>query len=422
MPGRSEGLRRSAATLLLGAVAACGGVEGTADSGAGVRVTDSAGVAIVSNEGPLLTGADRWVVDLGEEGRYGYGDDPDEGLMFPMAARSLSDGRVVVGDQGTRQLKLFSPDGRFLQSVGRDGEGPGEFRSVFGLWVTAGDTLVVWDIALARLTRFDAAGRHIASRALPGDPTPPVLLGLLPDGSPVGTFPAEDAFESAMTRPPGTRIQTQDALARFDGAGRAPSTIASRPGDVLEVTRFEGAPAIGSPRFSPQPTWALHDARIFYTPAASFEVQMLDGNGALQWITRRPEGDLRITDEMIAAYKAWAIRLEEANPDRFRGTRARMEDAVFPERKPSVGTLLVDARGNVWARPVDMPFDSLADWSVFSPEGRWITDVTVPGMPWTILEIGDAHLLARTTDALDVPYIVRVPLRKPGGTPSAGAR
>lgn len=411
---RCQGLRTDAIALLLSVMSACAPRERVDGTAGGVSETDSAGVAIVWNERPLLEGADRWTVDLTEQARYGEGDDHPEGLMVPVAARTLSDGRVVVGDQGTRQLTVFAPDGRSLQTLGRDGEGPGEFRSVFGLWATGGDTLLVWDIALARLTRFDAAGRPIASLAIPGNPSPPALLGLLPDGSPVGTVPAGDVFGSAMTRPPGTRIQTEDALARYDGEGRTSDTIARRAGDVLEVTRFEGAPAIGSPRFSPQPTWALHDDRIFYTPAASFEVQMLDADGQLERIARRREADLRITEEMIAAYKAWAIRLEEANPDRFRGTRARMEDAVFPERKPSVGTLLVDARGNVWARPVTMPFDSLVDWSVFSPEGRWITDVTVPGQPWTLLEIGEAHVLARTANELDVPYIVRLPLRKTG--------
>jgi hypothetical protein len=43
-------------------------------------------------------------------------------------------------------------------------------------------------------------------------------------------------------------------------------------------------------------------------------------------------------------------------------------------------------------------------WSVFDPDGRWITEVTVPGS-WEILDIGRDYLLTRETNELDVERV-----------------
>lgn len=61
----------------------------------------------------------------------------------------LPDGRIVVLDSQARAIRVFDAGGKFVQSVGRAGDGPGEFRSPVALDLDVG----------RRLYAFDALGR-----------------------------------------------------------------------------------------------------------------------------------------------------------------------------------------------------------------------------------------------------------------------
>ena len=52
---------------------------------------------------------------------------PEYQLFRVRAALTLSDGRIVVSNSGTQQLRLYDPQGRYLVTAGGPGEGPGEF-------------------------------------------------------------------------------------------------------------------------------------------------------------------------------------------------------------------------------------------------------------------------------------------------------
>lgn len=63
-------------------------------------------------------------------------------------------GRFLAG--GTRgTVGVFAPDGRLQFAVGRAGSGPGEFREPYALYFTRGDSVVVLDRAIRRVTVFD---------------------------------------------------------------------------------------------------------------------------------------------------------------------------------------------------------------------------------------------------------------------------
>ena len=135
---------------------------GTADDGAALaapeRVVSTTGVETVTNLAPSL-----WVDTTGwrlRETTVIVPDDTGAGaLTNPTGALLGADGLLYVAEREPRSVKVFSRDGRFVRSVGRTGEGPGEFRYVMlGL---QGDTILVQDPSLGRLTRFDGAGNQV---------------------------------------------------------------------------------------------------------------------------------------------------------------------------------------------------------------------------------------------------------------------
>jgi hypothetical protein len=70
-------------------------------------------------------------------------------------------GRIYVADSKPQIIKVFGPDGNFLHTIGREGEGPGEFKNAF--IAVHGSKLVVHDPGLSRTTVFDTSGALIRS-------------------------------------------------------------------------------------------------------------------------------------------------------------------------------------------------------------------------------------------------------------------
>lgn len=83
-------------------------------------------------------------------------------LRFPQAVAVAPDGTVYVGDQGSRAVQAFAPDGTFLRAIGRAGTRPGELAGVGALAVAGDGSLLVAD-GQNRIHRFAADGRHLTT-------------------------------------------------------------------------------------------------------------------------------------------------------------------------------------------------------------------------------------------------------------------
>jgi hypothetical protein len=89
----------------------------------------------------------------------------------------LSDGGLVAID--VNRVKYFDAAGRLLKVAGRDGDGPGEFRQLYAICRTRGDTIVVADGA--RLGVLDKHGTFV--KHLPSPPGDLPLDGCFDDGT-----------------------------------------------------------------------------------------------------------------------------------------------------------------------------------------------------------------------------------------------
>lgn len=71
------------------------------------------------------------------------------------------DGRIFVTERFTARVFQYAPDGSFVHSFGRKGDGPGEFRNPFAIGFN-GDTAAVFDVGHRRLDRYLANGQYLA--------------------------------------------------------------------------------------------------------------------------------------------------------------------------------------------------------------------------------------------------------------------
>ncbi|MBK6493581.1 MAG: hypothetical protein IPG05_00510 [Gemmatimonadetes bacterium] len=119
------------------------------------------GIIQVTNSGPTKwadTSGWRLVLEreiVPEEGSPGE-------IGNPRTVVAGEDGTIYLLQQAPTMIKVYGADGQWLRNIGREGNGPGEFRD--GMFGIARDTLFVQDPNNARFTTFTTNGTFITTK------------------------------------------------------------------------------------------------------------------------------------------------------------------------------------------------------------------------------------------------------------------
>ncbi len=121
----------------------------------GSVVTEN-GVLVVKN--PLEPVYGEITLALKEE--LSIGSEEDEKTAFFQAIRFTVDelGNYFVADVGNNRVQKFDKNGKYLQTIGRSGQGPGEFNSPNSIFIDDNGTLYVLQQQGVRLSLFDRKG------------------------------------------------------------------------------------------------------------------------------------------------------------------------------------------------------------------------------------------------------------------------
>jgi hypothetical protein len=391
LPGRaSDPLRRAPVVLASALLAfASGGCEtsnspdiGSPDTA--IRI-DSAGVMLVKYPGLPPIEASR--IAIADEPDLVLGDGGDvQGLdhdFFQIAGVSqLRDGTLVVANSGSRELRFYGADGQLLRSVGRGGDGPGEFRGMQGLWIMAGDTVVVWDRTLSRLQHFSPEGDFVRSTPIVQTPFSAGFSGLRPQPQAV----LEDGLVAVFVHSPHTATQR--------GVQERPPVLVAlhRPGDggwdSVQVVPGNGRIlAMGDDGelrsrdyyFPGYPVVAGAGTTLAVADAERFRVELFDPEGRLISVFSASVPEIPVTADVIEAQlKHMADQIPAGASDEWFD---RIRTAAFANHAPSlpkVWTVFVDADERVWVERYDVPGVRSSRWEVFARDGTWVGRVEVP--------------------------------------------
>ena len=148
------------ATVAVLAVAACQDVDSPDGSDTRMEEQDSADVRIVENARPADGSRLGWRIGTEPAVTIGKLEGEEPYMLFvAMDATRLSDGRIVVVNAGTHELRVFDGAGIHMDTWGGRGDGPGEFRAPIGQVAhLPGDSVVVWSPQQPFLTVFDPTG------------------------------------------------------------------------------------------------------------------------------------------------------------------------------------------------------------------------------------------------------------------------
>lgn len=325
-------------------------------------------------------------------------------LLDIIAMVRQSDGTLVVASNKTTDLRFFSAAGKHLKNVGRQGSGPGEFN---GLWnvFRIRDSLVTTD-GLSLMQVFTPDGKYVRTEPRPnagpkGERV--ALLGFFADGRALmrmqaardTTGPARKLIFNTL------HLKSRSGLTQV---GKYPS---------YERVKMRGTPltsaqfgAIGSVAVLPK------NFCVGFSDAMTFNCFTPEGKQVSH--VERPAAVGRVVT--AADKEAFLHANDVANPGpQGEGIRKLMrENTTYAERMPAFGRVIGGTNDEIWVGPdliedvgtaVSPVPDKPTKWSVYSVNGDWMSDITLPKR-FRLLEAGANYVAGILKDDDDIESVI----------------
>lgn len=403
---RGAAVRELAVLSLIGLAGCTVPADDTAPDA--LLVTDSAGVEIVESPRPLLAGSAGWRVLDSAVVHIGRRDGPAAlQLAGVEGAMRLSDGRYVIADGTSAELRVFGADGDHLRSFGRPGAGPGEFTTLAGIGRSA-DAIWAYDFALRRVSWFHPDSGVVGTTTLGAEPPALAPAGALPDRSFVLRQLWGVTATAATTRE-GVR-RDPVAVVRTDSSGSRMDTIALVPGREVAIRVEDGRGVMGRRPFGRDLVATVRDGRVVIGTEDTAAIDEYALDGTLRRHIRFRDGPREIGKREIDRFLAAA--LDDVSPPERTTRRAELEALPYPERGPSYDRLVVDDQGNLWIRRWKADVAAPRTWSVVDLSGAWITEVELPA-GFTLLDVSDDLVVGVELDELETEFVVAYRLWTP---------
>ena len=368
---------------------------------------DSLGIQIVENARPADGSRLPWRIGPEPIASIGALEGEEPYLLHIVAdATKLPDGRIVVANTGTHELRMFDAVGTHLATWGGKGEGPGEFEYLTDVERWPGDSIVAWIAPRRGMSVFDADGNYGRTLWLRE-----VGAWFWPESA------AANGTLMAVHRPEGADTTVVHLR---DGEGRVRSSFGTHPGSEPYRKNVDGRRWLFWKILGREPVWTPWGDRVAIGHTGRYEIKAFRADGSLERIVRRDlvrrapaQADIEADiDERLPIHG-----LPEAEADSVRAElRPLYEGVPVAEHLPAFASIMTDAAAHLWVEEYESVTDDFPArlWTVFDPDGRVLGFFETP-KDWRIFEIGEDYILVRVLAELDVETVQVWPLERDGG-------
>jgi hypothetical protein len=273
-----------------------------------------------------------------------------------------SRGNVYLPDFYRHRIVIVGESGRVVRMMGRRGSGPGEFRSIRTVQVLPGDSLLVFDGSLGRVSVFEPYADREAYAV--------TLRGAAPWG--VERTRANDAY-----------------LARYEPGFQFGQGAQTGPRlDRVRVLNRDGTPRADLLSFPARSFVVAHES-VTPNPWGHNGFVRLDSKDRLHYVWADTLG---VATYDLRGQRVSAFRFDYAPPPVTRADLDRelttlpesmrprlavaLEDSL-PSRWPAVRGLLVDDHDRLWLELAGPPGQEV-EWAAFSTSGAYLGSMLVP--------------------------------------------
>ena len=377
---------------------------------------DSAGIQLVENtDQGIWTSSSQWTLE--EETRIGTveGDSQYQFGQIGLIAVD-SHGQIYVIDGLARNVRVFTPAGEYVRTIGGPGEGPGELgQQAVAMYMGPGDTLLVPDMAQQRVNRYAPDGTSLGSFPLRLENGIPMNIAATRTGViaeqvrplTLPDMPARDSMDAILSL--ATDGTILDTLMRFPSGGSI--DLANRNDPRVTV-------------FAAEPVWDLaEDGRLLFGINDNYRISVYQPDGRLERIFSKPFTRSPVTEgdqEKIMGYIEKQIR-QLVPPAQVSVALQRVRAIYrFADFYPAFAGVTDGPQGTMWVQHIQSPSTvpegedwnpledaGAPDWDVFDSNGRYLGVVSMPAR-FQPRMIRDDKIYGVWRDELDVQYVARM--------------
>jgi hypothetical protein len=308
-------------------------------------------------------------VALEELWRIG-GDSDAQGELFGVINQIATDadGNVYLLDQQLCEVGVFSPQGEYLRTIGREGEGPGEFRSPQDLFFLSDGNLGVLQLAPGRIVMLTPEGDPAGDHPLPeleGGGVPTLVSGR--------SLGDNLLLVTSKNTQGDNKVDIHRSLIVVDANGVQQKELlkSTRP---LEFINFE----------FDETMWITFDNRWQVAPGGDlYGVEFFLPYEIIQW--DREGNKKRVIRRDYKHYSRTDKQKQEQHDifDGFLQNQLPRYEIKISQYDPDITQLYPREDGSLWVLTShgmrDRPDGSIGVFDVFDSEGRFVKQLTLMG-------------------------------------------
>jgi len=328
---------------------------------------------------------------LGEAAGISFGG----GLRLAVNSKGL----IYVGDWMNRNIRVFSADGALQETIGRSGQGPGEFSAIHQVIVGRNDSLYVFDASAYRVSVYAPGKPHTLAYTLriavgnvqghpsrfivPADPSKGFLVVFIQQGP--GTLSVHPLDREGRANPrPVLEGKSTESTVRVAGGGASvvrTSSLFAREGLVGLTSADE----------------------LYYGWSDNIDLTFYDLSGKWVGVFRANAPRIPVTARDVA------YELEGASEMR----RQALKNSTPPKTKPAVHTVMVDEKSWIWTgRYTADP--SKSEWWVTQQKGGGVSAIFSLPDKVKLQVVRNGHAYGVSVDDMGAPTVVRYEIKTKG--------
>jgi hypothetical protein len=331
-----------------------------------------------------------------QELRIGSENDDPTGFSDVRGILVDRQGNIWVLEFSTQEIRIFDPSGHHVRSIGRKGQGPGEFIYADGLSMAPDGLVWVHDPQNARFSIFTQDGKFVRQQLALNGGYSYIWFGGIDGKGRVWDQLIGGGAGNRMRRSSADWTQVDTVALPLCRSTDAPPPEAGSfklPRGYARVPFFPGPVSVTD----------YDDASIWCAPTSSeyrlfkISIEKPDTLARISVKAQRPLVTTAERDSEIAKLKEFMKRAGEASLDWSR----------IPKYKPILVNAFLDAERRLWVRREGMTSSAIFD--LYTSQGKPVATLSLPfpvkSFPNPVIRGNVAYFISQEPG--EVPYVVR---------------